>query len=43
MLTGDESVTDGEAYVGGHSVLSELDQAQQNLGMYRIPCPELQV
>jgi len=36
MLTGDETVTSGEAYVGGHSILSELDQAQQNLGAYRI-------
>ena len=34
MLTGDESVTSGQAYVGGYSILSELDQAQQNLGNY---------
>jgi len=36
MLTGDESVTSGQAYVGGYSILSELDQAQQNLGY----CPQ---
>lgn len=43
MLTGDETVTSGEAYVGGHSILSELDQAQQNLGAYRIWSGQIRV
>jgi len=32
MLTGDETVTSGNAFVGGFSVLSNLREAQQNLG-----------
>ena len=36
MLTGDEAVTRGNAYVGGHSILTELQQARQNLGY----CPQ---
>lgn len=38
MLTGDLSVTSGNAFVGGHSILSNLKEAQQNLGKYRIKC-----
>ena len=34
MLTGDETVTSGNAFVGGFSVLSDLTKAQQNLGLY---------
>ena len=33
MLTGDETVTSGNAFVGGYSILSNLTEAQQNLGM----------
>ncbi|XP_059350163.1 phospholipid-transporting ATPase ABCA1-like [Daphnia carinata] len=36
MLTGDETVTSGNAFVGGHSILSDLREAQQNLGY----CPQ---
>lgn len=36
MLTGDESVTEGDAFVGGHSILTDLDRARQNLGY----CPQ---
>jgi ABC-type multidrug transport system ATPase subunit len=32
MLTGDETVTCGNAFVGGYSILSNLTEAQQNLG-----------
>lgn len=32
MLTGDETVTSGNAFVGGHSILSDLREAQQSLG-----------
>jgi ATP-binding cassette subfamily A (ABC1) protein 1 len=32
MLTGDETVTNGNALVGGYSILSNLREAQQNLG-----------
>ena len=36
MLTGDETVTSGNAFVGSHSILSNLSQAQQNLGWFLI-------
>ncbi|XP_046463654.1 ATP-binding cassette sub-family A member 7-like isoform X2 [Daphnia pulex] len=36
MLTGDETVTSGNAFVGGYSILSNLTEAQQNLGY----CPQ---
>lgn len=32
MLTGDESVTSGNAFVGGYSILTNLTEAQQSLG-----------
>lgn len=32
MLTGDETVTSGNAFVGGFSILTNLSQARQNLG-----------
>lgn len=34
MLTGDEMVTSGNAFVGGYNILTELSKAQQNLGWY---------
>lgn len=34
MLTGDETVTSGNAFVGGYSILSNLTEAQQNLGKF---------
>jgi len=34
MLTGDETVTAGNAFVGGYSILSNLSEAQQNLGNF---------
>ncbi|KAK4029566.1 hypothetical protein OUZ56_022545 [Daphnia magna] len=36
MLTGDETVTNGNAFVGGSSILTDLSEAQQNLGY----CPQ---
>lgn len=33
MLTGDETVTSGNAFVGGYSIISHLTDAQQNLGI----------
>nr|QST14975.1 ABCA1-1 protein [Diaphanosoma celebensis] len=36
MLTGDEAVTHGNAWVGGKSVLTELEKARRNLGY----CPQ---
>ncbi|XP_063172407.1 LOW QUALITY PROTEIN: ATP-binding cassette sub-family A member 2 [Candoia aspera] len=36
MLTGDESTTNGEAFINGHSILKELLQVQQSLGY----CPQ---
>ena len=32
MLTGDEGISSGDACIGGYSVLSQLDDARQNLG-----------
>jgi len=34
MLTGDESVTSGDAFIGKYSILSHLSDAQQNLGIF---------
>lgn len=34
MLTGDETVTSGNAFVGGSSVITNLSEAQQNLGWF---------
>ncbi|KAI4880963.1 hypothetical protein NFI96_013715 [Prochilodus magdalenae] len=36
MLTGDESTTGGEAFIGGHSILKELLRVQQSIGY----CPQ---
>uniref|UniRef100_A0A8C5RJB7 ATP-binding cassette sub-family A member 2 n=1 Tax=Laticauda laticaudata TaxID=8630 RepID=A0A8C5RJB7_LATLA len=36
MLTGDETTTNGEAFINGHSILKELLQVQQSLGY----CPQ---
>ncbi|XP_041074940.1 phospholipid-transporting ATPase ABCA1-like [Polyodon spathula] len=36
MLTGDTDVTDGEAFLNGKSVLSEIHEAHQNMGY----CPQ---
>lgn len=36
MLTGDEMVTDGDAIISGNSIVSQLDDARQNLGY----CPQ---
>ncbi|XP_072520888.1 ATP-binding cassette sub-family A member 2 isoform X2 [Salminus brasiliensis] len=36
MLTGDESTTGGEAFIGGHSILRELLRVQQSIGY----CPQ---
>ncbi|XP_039200906.1 ATP-binding cassette sub-family A member 2 isoform X2 [Crotalus tigris] len=36
MLTGDETTTNGKAFINGHSILKELLQVQQSLGY----CPQ---
>uniref|UniRef100_A0A6I8PBH8 ATP binding cassette subfamily A member 3 n=1 Tax=Ornithorhynchus anatinus TaxID=9258 RepID=A0A6I8PBH8_ORNAN len=36
MLTGDESVTAGDAFVDGHSILADVKKAQQRIGY----CPQ---
>ncbi|CAH3169190.1 unnamed protein product [Porites evermanni] len=36
MLTGDISVTEGEAFVDGHSILSNINNAHQSMGY----CPQ---
>uniref|UniRef100_A0A4W4H9Z9 ATP-binding cassette sub-family A member 2 n=1 Tax=Electrophorus electricus TaxID=8005 RepID=A0A4W4H9Z9_ELEEL len=36
MLSGDESTTGGEAFIGGHSILKELLRVQQSIGY----CPQ---
>uniref|UniRef100_A0A3B3QVD2 ATP-binding cassette sub-family A member 2 n=1 Tax=Paramormyrops kingsleyae TaxID=1676925 RepID=A0A3B3QVD2_9TELE len=36
MLTGDESTTGGEAFIGGHSILRDLLKVQQSIGY----CPQ---
>ncbi|XP_066509169.1 ATP-binding cassette sub-family A member 2-like [Hoplias malabaricus] len=36
MLTGDESTTGGEGFIGGHSILRELLRVQQSIGY----CPQ---
>lgn len=43
MLTGDESVTFGNAFVGGFSILSNLTEAQQNLGSHSYDSYEFSV
>uniref|UniRef100_A0A8C0H865 ATP binding cassette subfamily A member 3 n=1 Tax=Chelonoidis abingdonii TaxID=106734 RepID=A0A8C0H865_CHEAB len=36
MLTGDESITSGDAYVDGHSILANIKKVQQRIGY----CPQ---
>ncbi|XP_061455423.1 phospholipid-transporting ATPase ABCA3 [Rhineura floridana] len=36
MLTGDESITSGDAYVDGHSILADIKKVQQRIGY----CPQ---
>ena len=37
MVTGEISMTDGNAYVNNHSVIKELDQVRQNIGYIDSP------